>query len=1652
MENRISKGYLGGTSPAALPPNRKSGWRYKPTLSAFTIILAILSIFALTALTPQGAMAKNGYDKDISDNHGTALWQDKNDTCGHCHANWDGGGARGDGAYYWKMFDYSSMDAGIHADLIDLDIFRVGVSTTTKISGEASTNPAPFYGAADKDGDGYVQLDYRTDLTGMPLYILIDTGSDGPTTTPTGWDVDDNDNLQGNTAWGTNTSVGTTDSTVPAQTTDLTAGSLAATSLPITWTASGDDGTTGTAHHYDIRFSTESIINTDFSYDPRNAAHWLTMWDLIDCSIKGTAESALLKTGFGSTGACASAQTVNQGEASPLMRMVLESAPQAPGNTENMTITAITPGGASPYTTIPNIIADGTTYWVALRTSDGVFAATGGGPFDRTDADVTSRTGFTENLSAVSNVIAMTAGAAGEAITAVSHSTWNSTVSTDITVTGLGLDATNANKLVLTDSTGATVATGTALNRTGETSLTGTFCEGGAISTGFHTIEVQTSGGVTKAAWVDAVNVTDGSACGGGGDSTTLSDGTGTAQTYAIQSESDVEGGVFNIAVVGTGDTVDSITIAIGANWADISNVHIYRDLSTLGTYDAESDISGSPVVPSSASVSFTTSEAISAGTNVDYLITYDFTGSAGDTNTYTANVSAFTATTNSTSGTDPTDGTTTLDASAPTTSALGDGGSYTFGDWVTGPQVSVTLSEADATSGVASSQYCRNASSGCVPGTGYSGAYNVPTAACTAGNVCTEYTGFRSLDNVGILQTTVEETVNIDLKGPDAEAFSADVASATQCDVSYSALTNDPGIGTYDASPYQIVRLQGSDPAADCSSGTTITGGWTSSTTTVNDSGRTEGLPYNYRICYKDSLGNISTQATSICTPAAGATTVLSDGTGTAQAYAVQSEADVEGGVFNIVANSGGDTVDSITIAIGANWADISNVHIYRDLSTLGTYDAESDISGSPVVPSSSSVSFTTNETLVADTAVDYLITYDFKAGAGDTNTYTANVSAFTVTTNPDSGSDPTDGTTTIDASAPSYAWVAPAASTYYMDGDGITFDVTVTETGSSVNGTDCTPLIDGVATEFTGTVTYGAGSCTGTITLDDPSALSDGAVSLTVEIGDNVGNSSQSAARSVNIDNTSPDAPTNVSPTNADYTSDTTPTFDWSDVADASGVTYEIQVDDSGAGYPSAEEDVTGLGTSTYTPAGALSETTHTWHARAVDNVGNPAGAWGPDWTITVDNTNPTVNTGTSSPADTDTGISVTTSITVEFLNGPIDCTTVNVDTSLYLEDDSGPTLIPAVGSDYDSCGDTQVVFTPASTLAQNQSHTVFYTGGVSDKAGNPLTPGNYSFVTQSVADGDPPDWDNFPTTEGVRKVIDDGTDGSMTVCFDSATDAVSTPESYFMYYNTASPASGGSNINMGTAPTAGSGNCAGYAYMYTKTGLDNGTKYFVTVRARDAVGNFTTNEDDMVGIPYYRTLGLTGYNMISLPGETSAAAPDSLFGDDLSYRRVMGWNGRYTLVNNSSGSFAEGAGYWLLNRSGSTSTLIDIDASGGDCNTYSCYTAQVTSPVNVSVYRGWTLIGNPCITNVTGTNISLNLTASSASCGGDAVCTFDEANSGGFIKNTSYRWNGTNYTTDAPVLSAGDSAEPWKGYWFYVKNTTPYVATIDITCSAQ
>jgi hypothetical protein len=259
------------------------------------------------------------------------------------------------------------------------------------------------------------------------------------------------------------------------------------------------------------------------------------------------------------------------------------------------------------------------------------------------------------------------------------------------------------------------------------------------------------------------------------------------------------------------------------------------------------------------------------------------------------------------------------------------------------------------------------------------------------------------------------------------------------------------------------------------------------------------------------------------------GATTTVGDGSLPGNKYAGPSDANVGVSTFTLSTDTGTDTVTAIDVTGNAgSAANLTSVSIYDD--STGTTPNEWDASDTFIATNTGFTvdvaNFTGLSINVTTTSVQYIITDTINGAPTNGQTVTGYVSSISAG-NTIVNNDNTDATITIDALAPAYTWNTPAAGTYYKDTDAISVDADITEAGAGItNGANCTPLIDGASASFSGTVTYatGTGKCTGTLTLGNPSALSDGAHNLTLEVADDLGNTQQSAARSINIDNTAP------------------------------------------------------------------------------------------------------------------------------------------------------------------------------------------------------------------------------------------------------------------------------------------------------------------------------------------------------------------------------------------------------------------------------------------------------------------------------------------------------------------------------------------------
>jgi hypothetical protein len=91
-------------------------------------------------------------------------------------------------------------------------------------------------------------------------------------------------------------------------------------------------------------------------------------------------------------------------------------------------------------------------------------------------------------------------------------------------------------------------------------------------------------------------------------------------------------------------------------------------------------------------------------------------------------------------------------------------------------------------------------------------------------------------------------------------------------------------------------------------------------------------------------------------------------------------------------------------------------------------------------------------------------------------------------------------------------------------------------------------------------------------------------------------------------------------MSPPHGYETADTTPSFDWSDVSDPTGVTYRLQIAYD-YNFTSLVRDKGGLATSDYTldALEALDNGSYYWRVCAVDGLGHQS-TWTSGWLITI------------------------------------------------------------------------------------------------------------------------------------------------------------------------------------------------------------------------------------------------------------------------------------------------------------------------------------------------------------------------------------------------------------------------------------------------
>ena len=457
--------------------------------------------------------------------------------CGNCHTTWDGGGPGFASRIDFFIHNGTATSSLASTNLTYLtDNDNDGRTNLEEIQMSQSTMRPPQFPTGistgpnvannwnwqipDVDGDGCSHYLSRFTEAGVSPNINVPTsgvarasvvstaGSTYRRFNPRGWDVDDNDASQGCSAAWTPTTIAvapgtTTDNVKPGKVNTLSVAALPVGLIPLKWVPVGDDGnglpgdtTGGKAHSYEIRYTTSFFANGTTGRNPRSPADWEIMHNIPE------------PDGIDSGGFWSAANDPDS-----LMQALYEPLPVAPTtpttiqpcnarfSTGTMTCTAgasydIKARGSS---TVVNAIANGTTYWVAMWTHDGVIKLGAGGTLS-TPISVTEQ-------ATLSNIIAVTAGNAGvgAAISSITPTTLSAT--TTVTVNGFGLNSTQAAQMLLTRVDGTVAAAAATPLTYTATGVSGTF--NFPIASGTYNLELRTAGtpGVTKAAWVEAVTV-----------------------------------------------------------------------------------------------------------------------------------------------------------------------------------------------------------------------------------------------------------------------------------------------------------------------------------------------------------------------------------------------------------------------------------------------------------------------------------------------------------------------------------------------------------------------------------------------------------------------------------------------------------------------------------------------------------------------------------------------------------------------------------------------------------------------------------------------------------------------------------------------------------------------------------------------------------------------------------------------------------------------------------------------------------------------------------------------------------------------------------------------------------------------------------------
>jgi len=202
--------------------------------------------------------------------------------------------------------------------------------------------------------------------------------------------------------------------------------------------------------------------------------------------------------------------------------------------------------------------------------------------------------------------------------------------------------------------------------------------------------------------------------------------------------------------------------------------------------------------------------------------------------------------------------------------------------NWTATSPVNVTITPSDGSgSGIATTKYCVYTADTCDPSTGTTG--TSASVTCSAGSVCTQYVRYAAWDNVNNASSIYSKRVRQDLQAP-TDGTLTPTAGNQQVSLSWTAASDGSGSGLATSNTYKVVFSTSSSPAINCTSGTQI---YTGTSTSYLHTGLTNFITYYYRVCAYDVVSNVSNGATDSGMPFVGDITPPSIGTVTPSSYA---------------------------------------------------------------------------------------------------------------------------------------------------------------------------------------------------------------------------------------------------------------------------------------------------------------------------------------------------------------------------------------------------------------------------------------------------------------------------------------------------------------------------------------------------------------------------------------------------------------------------------------------------------------------------------------------------------------------------------------------------------------------------------------------